>query len=276
MSNTSSSPSAPLFINLGIGNAPPPPISSSSSSSSSTTHSSTYYLTSDATDILWKVNPNAKYIVGGIVDRNRFPQLALNRAKGMIGVKTVRFPLDESLAQLGHMHRHRILTTNKAVELLAEVIMATSGVERRRDRHAKKMVEKGEETKGEEGVEDGVDDLKAEDQIDINEQVVEDQEELNKEKKTNGKMDVNIVDIMSVGKHTGSDTGYAHSSGAAADDKEMESLRLIWRNAIDKILLTTPSGVATKEVEKADEKAIDSAGRLDSKTKRIKIEEETY
>jgi len=81
---------------------------------------------------------------------------------------------------------------------------------------------------------------------------------------------------MSVGKHTGSDTGYAHSSGAAADDKEMESLRLIWRNAIDKILLTTPSGVATKEVEKADEKAIDSAGRLDSKTKRIKIEEETY
>ena len=35
----------------------------------------------------------------------------------------MRFPLDESGANVGHMHRHRILTTNKAVELLVEMAL---------------------------------------------------------------------------------------------------------------------------------------------------------
>jgi hypothetical protein len=81
-----------------------------------------YYLTSDATEVLWQIDPHATYIIGGIVDRNRFPLLAYKRAE-TLGIKTVRFPLDESGANVGHIHRHRILTTNKAVELLVEMAL---------------------------------------------------------------------------------------------------------------------------------------------------------
>jgi hypothetical protein len=214
-------------INLGIGNVPPPP-SPNPSPSPPNPPRQIYYLTSDATEILWRPRPNATYIVGGIVDRNRFPQLALNRAKE-IGVKTVRFPLEESLADLGHMHRHRILTTNKAVELLVEVVISSSGVQRKKrfiisnvdmDHNVHKEPDQEQQQK--------------ESHL-VDESVCRDVDQTMSKKKrgivieNDGNDDDDDDDNSDEDDHDDND-----------DDVESESLKVIWKKAIDKILLQRP------------------------------------
>jgi hypothetical protein len=194
-------------------------------------------LTSDATEILWRPRPNATYIVGGIVDRNRFPQLALNRAKE-IGVKTVRFPLEESLADLGHMHRHRILTTNKAVELLVEVVISSSGVQRKErfskfnmdiiDHNVHKEPDQEQLQKESHLVDESV----CRD-VDHTMSIIAFEEEKEKKKKRG-------ILIENDGNDDDEDDSDVDDHDDNDDDVESESLKVIWKKAIDKILLQRP------------------------------------
>jgi hypothetical protein len=215
-------------INLGIGSVPPPP--------SPNPPRQIYYLTSDATEILWRPRPNATYIVGGIVDRNRFPQLALNRAKE-IGVKTVRFPLEESLADLGHMHRHRILTTNKAVELLVEVVISSSGVQRKKrfiisnvdiDHNVHKEPDQEQQQKESHLVNESV----CRD-VDHTMSIIAFEEEKEKKKKRG-------ILIENDGNDDDDDDSDIDDHDDNDDDVESESFKVIWKKAIDKILLQRP------------------------------------
>lgn len=79
------------------------------------------YLTADSTDILWRTEPGAVYVIGGFVDRNRSKGLTAEKA-ARLGIRTARFPLQEcdTGADAGRTRR-RVLTTNRSVELLVAV-----------------------------------------------------------------------------------------------------------------------------------------------------------
>lgn len=71
------------------------------------------YLTGDAQDVLYELKPHGTYIVGGIVDKDRYKNLCLHKAQ-QLGVRTARLPIDEHIKVSGR----KILTTNQAFELL--------------------------------------------------------------------------------------------------------------------------------------------------------------
>lgn len=79
------------------------------------------YLTADATDILWRTEAGAVYVVGGFVDRNRAKGLTAEKA-ACLGIRTARFPLQEcDTGRDPGKARRRVLTTNRSVELLVAV-----------------------------------------------------------------------------------------------------------------------------------------------------------
>jgi hypothetical protein len=79
------------------------------------------YLTADATDILWRTEAGAVYVVGGFVDRNRAKGLTAEKA-ARLGIRTARFPLQEcDTGRDPGKARRRVLTTNRSVELLVAV-----------------------------------------------------------------------------------------------------------------------------------------------------------
>lgn len=55
------------------------------------------YLTSDSDNVLTELDPNAAYIIGGIVDHNHLKGLSLQRAEEK-GLKTARLPLNENIS----------------------------------------------------------------------------------------------------------------------------------------------------------------------------------
>jgi hypothetical protein len=58
------------------------------------------YLTADATTELTELLPDHAYIIGGIVDRNRYKNLCLDRAKEL-GIKSARLPIGDHLKLAG-------------------------------------------------------------------------------------------------------------------------------------------------------------------------------
>lgn len=72
------------------------------------------YLTHDASDVLEDLDPDAVYVVGGIVDRNRLKCATMKKAKEL-GVKTARLNLDANIAL---EHGTPVLTVNHCVEIL--------------------------------------------------------------------------------------------------------------------------------------------------------------
>ena len=58
------------------------------------------YLTADAEEQLEILEEDGMYIVGGLVDRNRHPQLCLKKAEEL-GVRTARLPIGEHLKLSG-------------------------------------------------------------------------------------------------------------------------------------------------------------------------------
>lgn len=58
--------------------------------------SSIVYLTSDSDNVLHELDPNAVYIIGGLVDHNHHKGLSLERSKKN-GLKTARLPLSEHI-----------------------------------------------------------------------------------------------------------------------------------------------------------------------------------
>jgi tRNA (guanine9-N1)-methyltransferase len=79
------------------------------------------YLTADATDAIEVFDPNLIYVVGGIVDRNRFKNVALEKANSL-GIRTAQFPLDQHLE---HREGSKVLTVNHCVEIIVGVHSST-------------------------------------------------------------------------------------------------------------------------------------------------------
>ena len=72
------------------------------------------YLTSDSENTITTLENDKIYIIGGIVDRNRYKQLTYHRATSL-GIATAKIPMDEYLSA---MPSTRVLTTNHVFDLL--------------------------------------------------------------------------------------------------------------------------------------------------------------
>ena len=74
-----------------------------------------YYLSADSENNIENINNDATYIIGGIVDRNRYKGLSLNKAKEL-GINHGKFPIGEYLK----LHSSQVLTTNHTFHILNE------------------------------------------------------------------------------------------------------------------------------------------------------------
>ena len=76
---------------------------------------SIYYLSADSENNIEILDNNATYIIGGIVDRNKYKFLSLNKAKEL-GINHGKFPIGEYLK----LHSSQVLTTNHTFHILNE------------------------------------------------------------------------------------------------------------------------------------------------------------
>ena len=74
-----------------------------------------YYLSADSENNIENVDNNATYIIGGIVDRNKYKGLSLNKAKEL-GINHGKFPIGEYLK----LQSSQVLTTNHTFHILNE------------------------------------------------------------------------------------------------------------------------------------------------------------
>lgn len=70
------------------------------------------YLTADSNNVIENLNPNNVYIIGGLVDRNRYPGLTAQRAEDW-NVKTARLPIQDHYTLSGS----KVLTVNQGTIL---------------------------------------------------------------------------------------------------------------------------------------------------------------
>ncbi|XP_051125329.1 tRNA (guanine(9)-N1)-methyltransferase-like [Andrographis paniculata] len=75
------------------------------------------YLTADSDNILEELDPKEIYIVGGLVDRNRFKGLTAMKAKEQ-GIRTARLPIETYIK----MSSSQVLTVNQVVEILLKFL----------------------------------------------------------------------------------------------------------------------------------------------------------
>ena len=74
-----------------------------------------YYLSADSENTIENIDNNATYIIGGIVDRNKYKGLSLNKAKSL-GINHGKFPIGEYLK----LQSSQVLTTNHTYHILNE------------------------------------------------------------------------------------------------------------------------------------------------------------
>ena len=74
-----------------------------------------YYLSADSENNIENIDSNATYIIGGIVDRNKYKGLSLNKAKEL-GINHGKFPIGEYLK----LQSSQVLTTNHTFHILNE------------------------------------------------------------------------------------------------------------------------------------------------------------
>ncbi|CAB9524895.1 tRNA methyltransferase 10 homolog A [Seminavis robusta] len=72
------------------------------------------YLTSDSETVIEELDNSKIYVIGGIVDRNRLPRMAIDRAE-KLGLATARLPLEHHLKK---MQGTKVLTCNHVFEIL--------------------------------------------------------------------------------------------------------------------------------------------------------------
>jgi len=75
------------------------------------------YLTADATDVMTSVESKYVYIIGGIVDRNRYKMITYDKAKQQ-GIKTAKLPLDQYI----DTKATKVLTVNHVFDCLLKYI----------------------------------------------------------------------------------------------------------------------------------------------------------
>jgi len=74
------------------------------------------YLTADAEDELETLKESETYIIGGIVDRNRYKNLCRDKAQEL-GIRTARLPIGTYLAE---MPTRKVLTVNQVFDILVK------------------------------------------------------------------------------------------------------------------------------------------------------------
>lgn len=71
------------------------------------------YLTADADDTLGKLEADKVYVIGGLVDRNRYKRLCEDKAQGQ-GIATARLPIERHINLAGT----RVLTVNQVYAIM--------------------------------------------------------------------------------------------------------------------------------------------------------------
>lgn len=75
------------------------------------------YLTADSSETLTTLDPKCVYIIGGIVDHNRFKMITYKKAAGQ-GIKTAKLPLDEHI----NTKSTKVLTVNHVFDCMLKYI----------------------------------------------------------------------------------------------------------------------------------------------------------
>ncbi|OMJ07810.1 tRNA (guanine(9)-N1)-methyltransferase [Smittium culicis] len=75
------------------------------------------YLTADSENEITQFDSSKAYIIGGIVDKNRYPKLTFNKAKEL-GIPTARLPIGKYLK----LSTRKVLTVNHVFEIMLEFI----------------------------------------------------------------------------------------------------------------------------------------------------------
>uniref|UniRef100_A0A7N0UCY4 tRNA (guanine(9)-N(1))-methyltransferase n=1 Tax=Kalanchoe fedtschenkoi TaxID=63787 RepID=A0A7N0UCY4_KALFE len=75
------------------------------------------YLTADSETMLDSLDPKKLYIVGGLVDRNRWKGITMNKATEQ-GIQTAKLPIGEYLK----MSSSQVLTVNQVIEILLKFL----------------------------------------------------------------------------------------------------------------------------------------------------------
>lgn len=71
------------------------------------------YLSADSPNTITELDPGTCYILGGIVDKNRFPNLCQSKAE-KLGIETAQLPIGEYI----QMSSRRVLTVNQGTYIL--------------------------------------------------------------------------------------------------------------------------------------------------------------
>ncbi|XP_052202933.1 tRNA (guanine(9)-N1)-methyltransferase [Diospyros lotus] len=75
------------------------------------------YLTADSETVLDELDPMKIYIVGGLVDRNRWKGITMNKAREQ-GIQTAKLPIGSYLKMSGS----QVLTVNQVIEILLKFL----------------------------------------------------------------------------------------------------------------------------------------------------------
>ncbi|KAL2473523.1 hypothetical protein Fot_49289 [Forsythia ovata] len=77
------------------------------------------YLTADSENVLNELDPKAIYIIGGLVDRNRWKGITMKKAEEQ-GIETAKLPIGDYLK----MSSSQVLTVNQVVEIILKFLEA--------------------------------------------------------------------------------------------------------------------------------------------------------
>ncbi|KOS13006.1 hypothetical protein Malapachy_1429 [Malassezia pachydermatis] len=75
------------------------------------------YLTADTDDTIDALEPGKTYVIGGIVDRNRYKYLCSKKAEAL-GLRMARLPIDPSNLDGQRMQARKVLTVNQVFAIL--------------------------------------------------------------------------------------------------------------------------------------------------------------
>ncbi|KAG4304866.1 hypothetical protein PORY_001541 [Pneumocystis oryctolagi] len=75
------------------------------------------YLTADSENTIYQLDKNKTYIIGGIVDKNRYKKLCLNKAKSQ-GIYTAKLPIEDYIK----IASRKVLTVNQVLEIMHQWI----------------------------------------------------------------------------------------------------------------------------------------------------------
>lgn len=75
------------------------------------------YLTADTDETIEALEPGMTYVIGGIVDRNRYKHLCARKAEAL-GLRMARLPIEPAHLQGYQMHSRKVLTVNQVFAIL--------------------------------------------------------------------------------------------------------------------------------------------------------------